>query len=60
MFSTFNRLNEGDYKDASRNCSKKGFHEGLNPKIPKRVNQLRGWPSGNDLSHKNSNWENLR
>jgi hypothetical protein len=60
MFSTFNHLNEGGCKDASQKCSKKGFQEGLNPKIPERDNQLRGWPSGKDLSHKNSHWEQLR
>jgi len=60
MFTSFNKLNEGGCDDTPKSCRKNELHEGLNPKVTERVNQLRRWPKGKDLSHKNSRWEKLR
>ncbi|MGM0620258.1 MAG: hypothetical protein ACQETJ_04370 [Bacteroidota bacterium] len=60
MFTSFNKLNEGGCADSPKDCRKSELHEGLNPKIAERDNQLRRWPKGKDLSHKNSRWEQLR
>jgi hypothetical protein len=60
MFTTYNQLNEGGGSDAGPVYRKKEFREGVNPKMPKRVNQPVGWASLKNQSHKNSNWESLR
>ena len=60
MFSTFSKLNEGGCKDATADCKNGELREGLNPKVPEREPQIKGWASGKNRVYKNARWEQLR
>lgn len=60
MFTTFDKLNEGGCKETSLDCRNGELREGLNPKVPERDTQLRGWASGKNRAYKNSRWEQIR
>ena len=60
MFSTYNKLNEGGCKESASDCKNEELWEGINPKVPEKNTQLRGWASGKNRACKNARWEQLR